>query len=103
MASPGTSCSTKRDAGHRPSSVGAGIARTSKIRLDQDYAMPDIRTEKLNISVSDGTEMGAYAAYPLGEEPRPGLIVLQEAFGVNAHIRDMVGRFALQGYAAIAP
>ena len=33
----------------------------------------------------------------------PGLLVFQEAFGVNAHIRDVTDRFAKQGYVAIAP
>ena len=38
---------------------------------------------------------------PLGRNPR-GLLVFQEAFGVNAHIRDVTERFAKQGYVAIA-
>ena len=33
----------------------------------------------------------------------PGLLVFQEAFGVNAHIRDVTRRFAAQGFVAIAP
>jgi carboxymethylenebutenolidase len=47
--------------------------------------------------------MDAYSARPKGDGPFPGLLVLQEAFGVNAHIRDMVERFAREGYVAIAP
>ena len=46
--------------------------------------------------------MRAYVARPAGN-PRAGLIVFQEAFGVNAHIRDLTERFARQGYLAIAP
>jgi carboxymethylenebutenolidase len=55
------------------------------------------------LSVSDGTEMRAYVAHPDGAGPHPGLIVLQEAFGVNEHIRDVTRRFAREGYIAIAP
>jgi len=55
------------------------------------------------LSVSDGTTMRAWTARPKKEGPHSGLVVCQEAFGVNAHIRDIAGRFAREGYAAIAP
>ncbi len=47
--------------------------------------------------------MTAYVARPPGRRRFPGLIVLQEAYGVNAHIRDVARRFAREGYVAIAP
>lgn len=46
--------------------------------------------------------MRAYVAHPEGK-PRAGLLVFQEAFGVNAHIRDVTERFAREGYLAISP
>jgi carboxymethylenebutenolidase len=52
---------------------------------------------------SDGTEMHAYIAMPKGEGPFPGIIVYQEAFGVNGHIRSVADHFAAEGYVAIAP
>jgi carboxymethylenebutenolidase len=58
--------------------------------------------EHVNLSVADGTAMRAYVARPAGK-PRAGLIVFQEAFGVNAHIRDVADRFAREGYLSIAP
>jgi carboxymethylenebutenolidase len=54
------------------------------------------------LSVADGTSMRAYVSRPAGK-PRAGLLVFQEAFGVNAHIRDVADRFAREGYLAIAP
>ena len=60
------------------------------------------KTEFVTLPVSDGTSMRAYVAHPAGN-PRAGLIVFQEAFGVNPHIRDVTERFAAQGYLAIAP
>ncbi len=58
----------------------------------------------LTLDVSDGTSMRAFVARPEpADAPHPGLIVLQEAFGVNEHIREVVQRFADQGYVAIAP
>jgi carboxymethylenebutenolidase len=60
------------------------------------------KTEYVNLSVSDGTSMRAYVAHPEGK-PRAGLLVFQEAFGVNAHIRDVTERFAREGYLSISP
>jgi len=49
--------------------------------------------------------MPVYAARPQGGESvlRPAMLVLQEIFGVNDHIQDVVRRFAAQGYVAAAP
>lgn len=44
----------------------------------------------------------AWRADPAGT-PRGGIVVLQEIFGVNAHIRDVTERFAAEGYVAVAP
>jgi carboxymethylenebutenolidase len=60
-------------------------------------------TERVTLTVSDNTQMAAYVARPDDAEARPGIIVLQEAFGVNSHIRKVTERFAEQGYVAIAP
>jgi carboxymethylenebutenolidase len=63
----------------------------------------EIRTEWADLSVDDGSTMRAYVARPSEPGEHPGLIVGQEAFGVNAHIRDVTERFAREGYVAIAP
>lgn len=55
----------------------------------------DLQTPELSIP--------AYRVLPDGEGPFPGIIVLQEIFGVNHHIRDVTERFAKAGYGAIAP
>jgi Dienelactone hydrolase and related enzymes len=46
--------------------------------------------------------MDAYLAEPAGT-PKGGIVVIQEIFGVNAHIRSVADRFAAEGYVAIAP
>ncbi len=56
----------------------------------------------LTLTASDGHEMGAYRAEPPGAI-KGGIVVLQEIFGVNAHIRDVCDRFAQEGYVAVAP
>jgi carboxymethylenebutenolidase len=60
------------------------------------------QNEYVTLSVADGTSMRAYVSRPAGA-PRGGLIVFQEAFGVNSHIRDVADRFAKEGYLSIAP
>jgi carboxymethylenebutenolidase len=50
----------------------------------------------------DGYKGVAYRAQPAGK-PRGGLVVAQEIFGVNAHIRSVCDGFAADGYLAIAP
>ena len=47
-------------------------------------------------------EIGAYLATPKGS-PKGGVVVIQEIFGVNAHMRRVAGGFAADGYRAIAP
>ena len=63
----------------------------------------DLKTEYVKLVVGDGTSMRGYVARPAGPAASRGIIVCQEAFGVNAHIRDVTERFARQGFLAIAP
>lgn len=56
----------------------------------------------IRLRAQDGFELGGYQASPQSE-PRGGVIVLQEIFGVNDHIRSVCDRLAAQGYHAIAP
>jgi carboxymethylenebutenolidase len=58
----------------------------------------------VTLNVADGTTMQAYTALPDNvNENTPAIIVFQEAFGVNGHIRKVTDRFAGEGYIAIAP
>lgn len=59
--------------------------------------------QKITLDVSDGTQMDAYVSRPNSDKPHAAIIVFQEAFGVNGHIRDVADRFAREGYVAIAP
>lgn len=63
----------------------------------------EITGEYAQLSVNDGTKMRAWTARPKEQGTYPGLLVFQEAFGVNAHIRDVAGRFAREGFVAVAP
>jgi carboxymethylenebutenolidase len=50
----------------------------------------------------DGFAYGLYEAMP-AQRPRGGIVVIQEIFGVNSHIRNVCDGYAAAGYAAIAP
>jgi carboxymethylenebutenolidase len=53
---------------------------------------------------SDGAPVSGYFARPARvEEALPGILVIQEVWGVDGHIQDLVRRFATSGYAALAP
>ena len=58
--------------------------------------------KQINIP-TDGTQcIGAYLAEPEGK-PKGGIVVIQEIFGLNDHMRSVTDRFAALGYTAIAP
>jgi len=57
---------------------------------------------KLTLTAADGHKLGAYRADPAGK-PKGGIVVIQEIFGVNHHIRSVCDRVAAEGYVAIAP
>jgi carboxymethylenebutenolidase len=54
------------------------------------------------LTAADQFQLGAYRADPQGK-PKGAIVVVQEIFGVNTHIRSVCDRFAADGYAAIAP
>ncbi|HEY0245607.1 MAG TPA: dienelactone hydrolase family protein [Mucilaginibacter sp.] len=60
--------------------------------------------KNITLQVADGTEMAAYVAYPdKGTINSPALLLFQEAFGVNQHIRHVADMFASEGFIVIAP
>jgi carboxymethylenebutenolidase len=58
-----------------------------------------MKTSEIEAGVLNG---GAYLALPDGPGPHPGVVVIHEAYGLNENIKDIAGRFADKGYAALA-
>lgn len=56
----------------------------------------------IELKTADGTGVPAYVATPLGQ-PKGAVVVIQEIFGVNSHIRQVADGYAAQGYVAVAP
>ncbi|MSQ67735.1 MAG: dienelactone hydrolase family protein [Gammaproteobacteria bacterium] len=54
------------------------------------------------LTAADGFSFGAYEALPTGK-PRGSVLIIQEIFGVNQHIRGVADGYAKAGYAALAP
>jgi carboxymethylenebutenolidase len=57
---------------------------------------------QITLTSADGFQLSAYQAAPAGT-PKGGVVVIQEIFGVNSHIRSVVDRYASHGYLAVAP
>ena len=58
--------------------------------------------EFVTLTAADGHGLSAYKAEPNGA-PKGGIVVVQEIFGINSHIQNVVDKFAGDGYLAIAP
>jgi carboxymethylenebutenolidase len=59
-------------------------------------------SEFVTLEALDGHKLGAYVARPTGD-PIAGLVVIQEIFGVNSHIRSVADSYAKDGFLAVAP
>jgi carboxymethylenebutenolidase len=59
-------------------------------------------SEYVTLNAADGHELSAYVARPVGE-PVAALVVVQEIFGVNKHIRSVANGYAKDGFLAVAP
>jgi carboxymethylenebutenolidase len=65
--------------------------------------MPNAVLQTDTITIPAALPIDAYLAQPVATGTYPAIIVIQEIFGVNAHIRQVTERIAQEGYVAIAP
>ena len=64
--------------------------------------MPDIKTQSIEYPANGVSGMG-YLAQPGDGDPHPGVIVIQEWWGLDGHIKSIADRFAREGFVALAP
>lgn len=64
--------------------------------------MPNIQTSMIDFK-GNGDQVPGYLARPESGENLPAVVVIQEWWGLNAHIKDVVDRFAQAGFVALAP
>src|SRR5881628_4030853 len=62
----------------------------------------DVETQMIEVPAAGGA-MPAFGVRPKGGARAPGVLVIQEAFGLNEHIKDVARRIAGEGYVALAP
>ena len=62
----------------------------------------DVQTEMTEVPAAGGT-MPVFLARPKDGARAPAVLVIQEAFGLNGHIKDVARRIAAEGYVALAP
>lgn len=63
----------------------------------------DITTSSVTFSGEGGASIAGFLARPAGEKPASALIIIQEWWGLNDHIKDIAQRFAREGFVALAP
>jgi carboxymethylenebutenolidase len=83
---------TETDPQPSPEGVPGGLTDTSAIRAAD-----------VTFAGTGGDQIHGYIAQPAAAGPHPAMIVIQEAGGLNDHVRDVANRFANIGYVALAP
>jgi carboxymethylenebutenolidase len=69
----------------------------------EEVRLMNTRSERISVSVADGGAMPAYLSRPDDGGKYPGVLLFQEIFGVNRHIRSVADRVAAEGYVVLAP
>ena len=101
---------TDRVLSRRTAMVGTALGSTFALSVQPVSAQTMIVTPsdgltagEVKVKTGDGKEMAAYRAMPASGQGFGTVLVVQEIFGVHAHIADLCRRFAKAGYYAIAP
>ena len=94
----------------KATATGAALGATFALSVQPIQAQTMITTPAdgltagvVKVKTKDGKEMDAYRAMPASGQGFGTILVVQEIFGVHAHIADLCRRFAKAGYYAIAP
>lgn len=92
-----TACQPIRPEAARPVTEPAGTVPVAEPSYE------GLVTNMVDYEDSDGETLMGYLARPDGDEPRPAIVVLQEWWGLDEHIKDVTRRVAAEGYVALAP
>jgi carboxymethylenebutenolidase len=101
---------TERGLSRRTAMVGTALGSSFALSVQPVCAQTMITTAadgltagEVKVKTKDGKDMAAYRAMPASGQGFGTILVVQEIFGVHAHIADLCRRFAKAGYYAIAP
>ena len=78
------------------------VAKIVPVIAQKEIDMPEIVSSSAEFNTNGQTAQG-FLARPEGDGPFPGIIVVQEWWGLDDHIKDVAQRFAGEGFAAFAP
>jgi carboxymethylenebutenolidase len=79
------------------------LEETGAAETEAGEAMAGLVTSMVDYEDGDGEQLMGYLARPEGDEPAAAIVVIQEWWGLNDHIKEVAQRFAEQGYVALAP
>lgn len=82
--------------------VGFGTATVCIVWTEIGNGGLDSMGQMIEAKMADGVSIRVYRAAPK-TPPRAGMVIMHEAFGMNAHIRDMCDRYAAEGYLTFSP
>lgn len=85
----------------RPETVQPVVEATTAPAEEESYE--GLETGMVEYPDQDGETLMGYLARPTGDESKPTVVVIQEWWGLNDHIKDVARRFAEAGYVALAP
>src|SRR5918997_6765963 len=85
-----------------PARLSAVLARRTSVCASFFTTRILTMGKMIELTASDGHRLAAYRADPAGK-PRGAIVVIQEIFGVNSHIKQVADGYAADGYVAIAP
>jgi carboxymethylenebutenolidase len=88
-----------------PNPTAPPVVQEAKPAEAKEEAKPAevLTTAMMEYKDTDGETLMAYLAQPSGNEPKPAVLVIQEWWGLDDHIKDIANRFAQEGFVALAP
>jgi carboxymethylenebutenolidase len=100
-ANPNPTAPPVIDQAAQPTSEAPAAAATTEAAVAGAEA--NLITEMVEYQDADGEMLMGYLARPQGDEAKPAIVVIQEWWGLNDHIKDVANRFAEEGFVALAP
>ncbi len=86
-----------------PNPTAPPVVEEAKPAEAQAETPTDLVTASVEYQDSDGKTLMGYLVRPQGDTAKPVIVVIQEWWGLNDHIKDVANRFAGEGFVALAP
>lgn len=94
---------TPPPAGETPEAEAEATAMPTEEAMEEATEETMRSGEMITYPDRDGEELTGYLARPANGDAAPAVVVIQEWWGLNDHIKDLADRFAAEGFVALAP